>query len=252
MAMDLLSDALSMVRLTGAVIFTIRIDGPWCISAGAKLNDFAPALPPGTNHLVAFHVLLGGDFQSGDRFEVNFQRELDAPPDSFEIFTAVMVPTGRYWWNRWELQYESSRARPFSVETQVSWGGFYGGRSTEVSLSPSWHPGGHLNLGGDLTRTEARLPGGHFTALESDARLEYDFGTRTALLGFVQWNNEDQRVDFNVRFHWIPVIGDDVYVVWNSGYTTDPTGGYRFPDRRAWTRPLNGAFAIKAVHRLAF
>ena len=134
----------------------------------------------------------------------------------------------------------------------MSWGGFYEGRSTEISLSPSWHPGGHLNLGVDLTRTEARLPGGHFTAFESDARLEYDFGTRTALLGFVQWNNEDQRVDFNVRFHWIPVIGDDVYVVWNSGYTTDPTGRYRFPDRRAWTRPLNGAFAIKAVHRLAF
>ena len=61
MGMDLLSDALSMVRLTGAVIFSIKVDGPWCISAGAKLKDFAPALPQGTNHLVAFHVLLGGN-----------------------------------------------------------------------------------------------------------------------------------------------------------------------------------------------
>jgi hypothetical protein len=195
---------------------------------------------------------LGGEFQSGDDFEVNFQRELDVPPDSFEVFTGVTVPPGRYWWNRWELQYSTSPARPFSVEAQVSWGGFYGGRSTEVSLSPSWHPGGHMNLGVDLTRTEARLPGGRFIAFQSDARLEYDFGTRTALLGFVQWNNEDQRVDFNVRFHWIPVIGDDVYVVWNSGYTTDPMARFPFPDRRAWSRPLNGALAIKAVHRIAF
>jgi hypothetical protein len=195
---------------------------------------------------------LGGDFQSGDSFEANFQRELDAPPDSFEVFTGVVVPAGRYWWSRWELQLETSQARPLSVETQVSWGGFYGGRSTEISVSPSWHPGGHLNLGFDLTRTEARLPGGHFTAIEGATRLEYDFGTRTALLGFVQWNNEDQQVDFNVRFHWIPVIGDDVYVVWDSGYTTDPGARYRFPDRRAWIRPLNGAFAIKAVHRFAF
>lgn len=195
---------------------------------------------------------IGGEFQSGDRLEVNFQRELDAPPDSFEVFTDVIVPPGRYWWSRWEVQYESSQARRFSVETQVSWGGFYGGTSTEVSISPSWHPGGHVNLGVELTRTEARLPGGRFTAFQSDARLEYDFGTRTALLGFVQWNNEDQRVDFNIRFHWIPVIGDDVYVVWNSGYTTDPTARYSFPDRRAWSRPLNGALVIKAVHRFAF
>ncbi|MGO9943140.1 MAG: AraC family transcriptional regulator [Rhodoblastus sp.] len=58
---DLLSDALSMVRLTGAVIFRIAVDGPWCVSAAPTLADFAPALPPGTNHLVAFHVFLSGE-----------------------------------------------------------------------------------------------------------------------------------------------------------------------------------------------
>jgi hypothetical protein len=49
----------------------------------------------------------------------------------------------------------------------------------------------------------------------------------------------------------MPVVGDDVYLVWNSGYTTDPVARYRFPDRRAWSRPLNGAFVIKTVHRIA-
>jgi len=194
---------------------------------------------------------LGGAFQSGDEFEVNFVRELDAPADTFEVFSGVPVPAGRYWWNRWELQYQTSQARPLSVWAEVSWGGFYGGRSTEVSAEGSWRPGGHLIVGLDVTRTEARLPGGYFAALQAAGRLEYAFDTRTAFLGFVQWNNEDQRVDFNLRFHWIPVVGDDVYVVWNSGYTTDPLARYRFPDRRAWSRPLNGAFVVKAVHRIA-
>lgn len=61
MATDLLSDALSMVRLTGAVIFRILVDGPWCVSTAPTLDDFAPALTPGTNHLIAFHVLLSGE-----------------------------------------------------------------------------------------------------------------------------------------------------------------------------------------------
>jgi hypothetical protein len=47
------------------------------------------------------------------------------------------------------------------------------------------------------------------------------------------------------------VIGDDVFLVWNSGYTTDPLARSRFPDPHALSRPLNGAFVIKVVHRLA-
>jgi AraC family transcriptional regulator, alkane utilization regulator len=61
MGIDLLSDALSMVRLTGAVIFSIKVDGPWCITSASEVKEFAPVLPRGTDHLVAFHVLLSGD-----------------------------------------------------------------------------------------------------------------------------------------------------------------------------------------------
>ena len=57
----------------------------------------------------------------------------------------------------------------------------------------------------------------------------YDFNTRTSLLAFVQ---------------------DDVFLVWNSGYTTDPLARFRFPDTRTLSRPLNGAFVVKVVHRL--
>ncbi len=192
---------------------------------------------------------VGGQFQTGDQFELNFQRQLDAPADTFEVFTGVRVPPGRYWWNRWELQYQTSAARALSGWILLAWGGFYGGRSTEVSAQGGWRPGGHLILGLEATRTEARLPGGHFSAIETSGRIEYALDTRTVFLGFVQWNNEDQRVDFNLRFHWIPVVGDDVYLVWTSDYTTDPAARYRFPDSRAWGRPLNGAFVVKAVHR---
>jgi len=91
---------------------------------------------------------------------------------------------------------------------------------------------------------------GSFVATAIAGRLEYALNTRTAFLSFVQFNNENRRVDFNLRFHWIPQIGDDVYLVWNSGYTTDPAAPYRFPMRGALSRSLNGAFVVKAVHRL--
>ena len=82
-------------------------------------------------------------------------------------------------------------------------------------------------------------------------RLEYAFNTRANFLGFAQYQNEERRTDFNLRFHWIPNVGDDLYVVWNSGFTTDPDAPWRFPGRRALSHALNGAFVIKAVHQLA-
>jgi hypothetical protein len=80
-------------------------------------------------------------------------------------------------------------------------------------------------------------------------RLEYAATTRSSVLLLVQTNNEDERVDINLRFHWIPTIGDDVYVVWNSGYTTDRAARYRFPSVHALEKPLQGALVVKAVHR---
>jgi hypothetical protein len=195
--------------------------------------------------------VLGGDRENGDRFEVNYQRLMDEPPDTFAVFPGVRIPPGRYWWSRYELQYIMSTGRPLSAGVFVNWGRFYGGRSADVEAEGAWRAGGRVILGTTIERTAARLPGGGFTALLLANHLEYDFDPRTSLIGFVQYTNEEQRVDFNIRFHWIPAIGDDLFVVWNSGYTTSPLARYRFPATATLSRPLNGAFIVKIVHRIA-
>ena len=194
--------------------------------------------------------VLGGDRQNGDHFEVNLQRLLDAPADTFTIFRGVVVQPGRYWWSRTELQYQVNPGRPLSLGAFVNWGHFYGGHSTDLELTAAWRGGGHVIVSTTLTRTTARLPVGAFTAVVSANRIEYDVNTKTSLLAFVQFDNESERVDFDLRFHWIPLIGDDVYLVWNSGYTTYPLARFRFPAAGALSRPLNGAFVVKVVHRV--
>jgi len=194
---------------------------------------------------------LGGELHSGDEFEANLQRFYDAPTDTFDLASGVTVAPARYWWTRGELQYHTFAGRPLSVGTTVSFGDFYNGRNRELSASATWRGGGHLILTGGIDHNTITLPSGRFTAVATNGRVEYAFSTRTDLLAFAQQNNEDQRIDFNVRFHWIPAIGDDLFIVWNSGYTTDPAAPVRFPARRVLTAPLNGAIVIKAVHRFA-
>jgi hypothetical protein len=198
-----------------------------------------------------WHVL-GGELQTGDEFELNVQRDLDAPTTGFEIFRDVAVPAGRYWWTGANVQYQTSSGRPLSAGAVVSGGQFYDGHSSTAELSGTYRGGGHLILTAGYAVTAARLSGGRFTATELTSHFEYAFTTRADFLGFVQFQNEDRRADFNLRFHWAPKIGDDVYVVWNSGFTTDPEAPWRFPARRALSHPLNGALAVKATHRVAW
>ncbi len=193
---------------------------------------------------------LGGSFQNGDAFELNVQRFLDAPGVPFEVFRDITVPAGRYWWTRGELQYETSPGRSLSISSLVGFGDFYDGTSTEVQLETTWRPGGRLIAGASIDRSAVRLQAGRFGAVQVSGRVEYALNTRADFLAFVQYNNEDRRVDANLRFHWIPAIGDDVYLVWNSGYSTDPSAPHRFPAVRGFAEPLNGGLVVKVVHRM--
>src|SRR5438876_9956769 len=129
---------------------------------------------------------------------------MDAPSATFEIFRGVVIPPGRYWWSRYELQYFMSPGRPLSFGAFVNWGTFYGGRSADMELRGTWRGGGHVIVSADLSRTAARLPAGGFTALLASGRIEYDFNRRTSFRGFVQCNNDAQRAGLNLRFHSIP------------------------------------------------
>jgi hypothetical protein len=197
-----------------------------------------------------WHVF-AGELQSGDQFEFNVRRELDAPIEAFEIFRGTTIAPGRYWWSTADVQYATSTGRSLSAEAILSSGQLYDGHSRTAELGATFRGGGHVIAGTTYSVTSAHLSAGKFTAVEATGRLEYTFNTHTGFLGFVQFNNESQRADFNLRFHWIPQIGDDVYAVWNSGYTTDPSVPNRFPSRRVLSHPLNGAFILKAVHRIS-
>ncbi|HKT10058.1 MAG TPA: DUF5916 domain-containing protein [Gemmatimonadaceae bacterium] len=202
------------------------------------------------NATIEWHPL-GAVFESGDQFQVMIVRDMDAPTDPFTIARGVSIAAGRYWWTQAGAQFQTSLGRTLGGFGLVSTGTFYDGRSTETDGGVTWRSGGHLILGASLSRTDVTLPVGHFVAVQSAGRVEYAFTTRMDFLGFAQYETALARTDFDLRFHWAPVIGDDVYVVWNSGYTNDPLSSFRFPSSRALARPLTATFTVKYVHRIA-
>jgi hypothetical protein len=219
----------------------------WDVIADRRTGDLSR---PSTWQTADFewHVL-GGELQSGDQFEMNVVRDLDAPTSAFDVFRDVTIAPGRYWWTSENIQYQSNPGRPLSFTSVVSTGAFYDGHSSAAEVGATVRGGGHLILGGSYNVTSVHLSAGRFTATQLTGRFEYALTRHVDFLGFAQFQNEDRRADFNLRFHWIPRIGDDVYIVW-TGFTTDPDAPWRFPAQRALSHPLNGALVIKATHRM--
>lgn len=60
--MDVLSDVLRNVRLSGALLFFAEYHSPWCVSCPPS-HMIAPLLVPGARQLVIFHIVIDGACQ---------------------------------------------------------------------------------------------------------------------------------------------------------------------------------------------
>jgi AraC-like DNA-binding protein len=84
--LDVLSDVLRAVRLTGAVYFDIRARAPWIAESPATPRICSQVMP-GCEHVIAFHIMLDGWCwaQLADESE---------PPIRMEAGDAVIFPRG--------------------------------------------------------------------------------------------------------------------------------------------------------------
>jgi Domain of unknown function (DUF5916) len=190
---------------------------------------------------------LGVRFNSGDQVEVQLTRNGDEPTEPFDIFEGATVTPGRYWFDRWNLQYEGSTRRAVQVNAQASSGQYYDGdgENYEVELQGRWQPYLLWSLGYGLT--EARLPQSHFTARSVTTRVDYALTPRLNTTLFAQWNNEANRAALNARVRWTRTPGSDLYVVLNSAWPTDLERA-SIP----WTRPMRGGLVVKYVQYLRY
>ena len=204
--------------------------------------DVATHLDGSRSHASFAVSPLGGELESGDEFAVTLQRFEDAPAAPFEIFPGDTIAAGRYWYNRAELSVESSAGRPIGFDLTASAGDFYTGTGTELAAALTVRTAPHLITNVEFEQQNVRLATGQFTARSARVRLDVAASPRLSGTLFVQHDNESDRLGFNARFHWIPNLGSDVYVVWNSAWPTGVDAGV------PWSRPQRGQLTGKFVY----
>lgn len=163
---------------------------------------------------------LGFSTKSGESFEFNIQRSADRLKEDFDIFNGTIIPKGLYWWTNFEIQFETNSSRLVSGALFYRWGNFYNGKRNVLSTEIVNKFNKHLQINADYTRNYISLPNGDFTTHEISSRITYNFSTLLSSSLTAQWNNEDGEVNLNIRIHWIPSLGSEVYFVYNELFDT--------------------------------
>jgi Domain of unknown function (DUF5916) len=133
---------------------------PWIRQMEVKPFELSYYIDDVTHALQSAYVEirpLGAELKSGEAFEFNLQRSGENLTEDFEIRDGFVIPAGRYWSDRVELQIETFEGRPLVAAAGINWGEFYTGSSAEYEAQLAWKPSKHFSASADYVRTDIRL-----------------------------------------------------------------------------------------------
>ncbi len=164
---------------------------------------------------------VGIRFQSGERFTYSINQRYEFLDRDFNIYEDYIIPAEEYRW--WENRFIFSTVGSRNVYGSViyGFGDFYTGRKNSTSLSVNWKVFIHLFLGGTFTREKVKLPEGEFDADIFQLNTNILFSPNLTLYNYLQYDSKTNTAGLQSRFRWILKPGNEILLVWNSGYS-DP------------------------------
>lgn len=166
-------------------------------------------------------------WNTGDSAALNVLRETDVLDRPFVLPGAIVVPPGRYEWDRWRVQAATAASRDVSVQVRYEGGDFYSGDRTEWFGSAEWRPSRHLALAASYTWNELDLPEGSFITRLMTLRASAAFNVRWSWINFVQYDNVSRQLGLNSRLRYIPRLGREALLVLNHGSLRTPEDEWR-------------------------
>ncbi|GAB4419014.1 MAG: hypothetical protein OHK0039_30980 [Bacteroidia bacterium] len=132
-----------------------------------------------------------------------------------------------YQWNAWGTEYNSPSNRLLTYSFASRYGGYFGGTRLNLrgSLGYRFQPYAALALDisyNDISRLP--LPQSEATLWLISPRLDLTFTNTLFLTAFVQYNNQQDNINLNVRFQWRYQPASDLFVVYTSNYLPDGLG----------------------------
>lgn len=158
-------------------------------------------------------------FESGDRFEFNWNPQGETLLQPFEIAPGVIIPPGSYQFTRWRLEAQTSSHRPLQFGTTTWFGTFFNGHLTQWENYLKWtSPRGKIQLELAAENDFGHLPQGNFVQRLWQLQSAYAWSPNLVLSSFIQYDTASQNIGTNTRLRWTIKPGNDLFLVWNRGW----------------------------------
>ncbi len=178
--------------------------------------------------------------ESGDEFSFEITDQYEFTSDDYSI-NGVRIPAGEYPFRRYQFSLNTYRRRYASLRTDYEFGSFWGGTRDLWSLGGNYRITRNFGVRGSYEYNRIRLPGGDLNTHLISTRMRLAFRNDLVLLGLFQYNDATDDLASNVRFHWIPKPGTDLFLVYTE---IDEWSDVFFVENRSLSLKLNYLFRL--------
>ena len=187
--------------------------------------------------------LLAPEFQNGDEWWLEYNRDFEFLSKPFEIATDVVLPIGPYASESIYSAYNLGPQRPINGWVGFIRGSFFGGTRTQVKYFGRIELSPILSVEPRISIDWINLPQGHFISKLVSGSFNYTISPRSFFSALAQYNTSTDSFSTNIRFRWEYEPGSDLFVVYTEGRQTDDRG---FPVLQ------NRGFVVKFTRLLRF
>jgi hypothetical protein len=184
------------------------------------------------------------EFQSSDRFTINYTNSFEYLPRPLRIGDIVLPAGGTYAFDTFRLGYNIGQQRPIAANLTAEYGTFYSGHKTTLSAARGRVPiTNQLSVEPTYSFNHVTLDEGEFTTHLVGSRVTYSMTPMMFVSALIQYNSGINAVSTNARFRWEYRPGSELFVVYNEERNTQSRS---FPglNNRAFIIKINRLFRV--------
>ena len=138
--------------------------------------------------------------------------------EPFQIYPGIVIPVGEYDSDTRGIQAGTGNHRKVSAFTRIVEypdGKFYGGDRSDRFLELTWRPSARFRGSLSYEYNDIHLPQGSFEVRLVRAGIDFAFSPTLSWVNLIQYDNVSEIAGINMRLHWIPEAGREVFFVIN-------------------------------------
>jgi hypothetical protein len=182
---------------------------------------------------------------TGDRLFMVYRDVKEVLLEPFEIWRGIEIPEGEYAFSDLGIQLQTSSHRHLAGSVRLVDGTFYDGTRADQNVSVTWRPSAKFRGSVSYALSEIKLPQGNFETRLMTMGIDYVFSSTLSWVNLIQYDNNSEIVGINMRLHWIPQAGRELFFVINHNLQDFDNYDNSF-------EPLSADLTLKYTHTFRF